>query len=249
MGEKHITNDGCEVEIIEYFGSLNCTVRFRDEKGVILYNQQYSNISKGQAVNPYYYSVCGVGYFGEGMYKAWDNENKKHFKYYTLWRGMLMRCYDKAIQEKLPTYKDVTVCEEWKCLQNFAKWYEENYNTEIMESWQLDKDILIKGNKIYSPDTCCFVPHEINMLFVAGKNNRGECPIGVYKCKDKYRVQISIMGNRAIYLGTFNTKEEAFQAYKTAKEAYIKEIADKWKSQITEECYKAMINYKVEITD
>ena len=105
-----------------------------------------------------------------------------------------------------------------------------------MKGWCLDKDILVKGNKIYSPETCCFVPKGINLLF--GKNNakRGNYPIGVCKFKNKFQATINIKG-KTISLGHFDTPEEAFEAYKTAKEAYIKEVADEWKDRIEEDVY------------
>ena len=118
------------------------------------------------------------------------------------------------------------------------------------KGWQLDKDILIKGNKIYSEDTCCFVPAEINSLFIKCDRSRGEYPIGVnyHKRDRKYVAKISRF-KEDIHLGYFYTPDEAFNAYKEAKEAYIKEVANKWKDQIDLRVYEALMNYQVEITD
>lgn len=88
-------------------------------------------------------------------------DNGKDMQFYTIWKAMLQRCYDNRLKEKLPTYQECYVCEEWKYLSNFKKWYDEHY----VEGWHLDKDILMQGNKFYSPETCCFVPFEINVLF------------------------------------------------------------------------------------
>ena len=161
---------------------------------------------------------------------------------------MIKRCYNKKATEKEPTYIGCAVDERWHNFQNFAEWYDENYNPETMKEWHLDKDILIKRNKIYSHETCCFVPQEINLLFVKSNNTRGKYPIGVYKENRKFITQVRINGKREI-VGSFNTPEQAFQAYKTAKEQYIKEVADKWKDKIDPRVYNAMYNYKVEITD
>lgn len=237
VGEKFITNEGYEIEIIEYIDETNCTIRFKN--GNVIKNRYYTDIKKGCIKNPLHKSIFGVGFLGQGKYSA-----KRGNKIYTTWRNMLRRCYDKTYQEVQPTYKDVTVCEEWKCFQIFAEWVEENYK----EGFQLDKDILIKGNKIYSPETCCFVPQEINNLFTKRSNHRGEYPIGVQKVCNNFQVRFVKSGVQ-ICLGVFNTIFEAFQAYKTAKEAHIKEVADKWRGQITEPCYEALINYQVEITD
>ena len=118
------------------------------------------------------------------------------------------------------------------------------------EGWHLDKDILIKGNKIYSPKTCCFVPREINNLLISRRNGRGDLPIGVTKDKklEKFIAQVSI-NKKQVRLGTFGTPEEAFQAYKTAKENYIKQKAEEWKGLIDPRVYQAMYEYQVEITD
>ena len=139
-----------------------------------------------------------------------------------------------------PTYKDVTVCEEWHNFQNFAKWFEDNY----VEGFELDKDILVKGNKIYSPETCCFVPKEINSLFKNYNNNLLPTGISYDKINKKYKVSIRINGKMKTK-GRYVTVEEAFKVYKTAKETYIKEVADKWKEQISDKVYQAMYNYKL----
>jgi hypothetical protein len=107
---------------------------------------------------------------------------------------------------------------------------------------------LVKGNKVYSPKNCCFVPAEINMLFVKCGNKRGLYPIGVSKVGNKFKAKLKINHN-SFNLGHFNTPHEAFQAYKIAKENHIKVVAEKYKEYITEPTYQALINYQVEIND
>ena len=119
---------------------------------------------------------------------------------------------------------------------------------------ELDKDILNKNNKIYSPDNCIFVPHKINSLFVKSNIARGNLPIGVtyYKKYDCFNAQLSLEENgkrTVLNLGYFSTPVEAFQEYKIYKEKYIKMVADEYKEQIPYKLYKAMYEYKVEITD
>ncbi len=232
VGEEHKTLQGYTVKIIEYFGAKNCTIQFDD--GLIIKKVQYYNLKNGTIVNPYHKSLCNIGFLGVGLYKCTKNNI-----YYYSWKRMITRCF---------MYKNTSVCEEWCNFQNFAKWFEENYNPETMEGWQLDKDILVKNNRVYSPDTCCFVPQEINCLFVRHFSTRGSLPIGVRKSGNKFCAVFKIK-NISNYLGTFDTKEEAFQAYKTAKEKNIKEIADEWRNKINLKVYKAMYNYQVEITD
>jgi hypothetical protein len=115
----------------------------------------------------------------------------------------------------------------------------------------LDKDILIKGNKVYSPETCIFIPSEINTLFVKNDVNRGEFPIGVTfnKENNNYLSHCNNGHRKIIHLGTFNNIEDAFKVYKEYKEKIIKQIAEEYKSKIPEKIYNAMINYDVEITD
>lgn len=245
-GEKYITKEGYPFEIIESFGSYNYTIRLEDENNTILKNIAFKEIKSGSIANPYHRSVCGIGYHGVGKYVS--SINGRTPLVYECWNSILKRCHNKNKLEKRPTYKGVTICEEWKCLQNFGVWYDENFKNTFTGRWELDKDILFKGNKIYSPETCCFVPAEINSLFTKNNARRGKYPIGVSKKGKKYRSQIQISGS-VDWLGDFDTIEEAFKAYKTAKEIYIKKLANKYRGQITESCYYAMCNYEVEITD
>jgi len=232
VGEKHITNEGYQVEIVEYFGVNKCTIRFKD--GNIKKEIRYDNIKSGRLRNPYHKSVYGVGFIGEGKYKS--KINNKTTTYYEAWNNMFERCYNSSLNRN-PTYKDVTVCEEWHNFQVFAKWFEENWKP-WMEGWHLDKDILLKGNKIYNPETCCFVPNEINRLFTRVDNYKK----GVYKSGINFVALISLKeGNK--YMGTFKTVEEAIEVYKKAKEVYIKEIANEWKDKIDTKVYDAMCNY------
>jgi hypothetical protein len=185
--------------------------------------------------------MCNIGYRGSE-----DIDFKSET--YMRWHDMLNRCYNKKFHEKQPQYKECRVCEEWLNFSNFKVWYEKNkYGDKPLD---LDKDILFKGNKIYSPTTCCFVPHCINTLFVNGKKVRGEFPLGVYfeKEKGKYRTCMAFMGKQ-IKLGTFEDIDSAFARYKDYKENFIKDMAEQYKTKIPDKVYDAMINWKIEITD
>lgn len=242
-GEKYFTSEGYEIQIIEYINNRNCTILFSDDTK--LSGLSYDAIKRGNIKNPYHKSLFNIGYNGVGVYKC--TFNSKSTKCYTSWRHMLERCYNEKYHIKKPTYKGCSVDKEWHNFQNFAKWYEENYQ----EGFHLDKDILIKGNKIYSPETCCFVPNEINILFNKRDSKRGDYPIGVNlnKASGKFISQLSSNKNFKRNLGSYNTSEEAFNAYKIAKEAYIKQMAEKNKGQIIKKCYEALYNYKVEFYD
>ena len=168
---------------------------------------------------------------------------------------MLTRCYSEKEHKKHPTYIDCEVRDEWRNFQNFAKWYENNYYTVKGEIMHLDKDILVKHNKIYSPETCIFVPQAINKLFVKSDKSRGSSVIGTSPLKNgKYRAYCQIFNpetgkSKRSHLGVYNTQEKAFEVYKQFKEKNIKEVADYYKEQIPINLYNALYRYKVEITD
>ncbi len=244
VGETFINGQGCALIITEYINSNNVTVQFED--GVVGRNKRYSDIVRGEVRNPYYPSLYGKGYIGVGKYVS--RINGKMTMQYSSWKNVLERCYDEEHLKKNQTYTECYPSKEWHCLQDFGKWFDENYSPEYMQGWELDKDIITKGNKLYSPETCDFVPKEINNLFLFCKKTRGKYPIGVRKTGKRFNAYFTI--NRVqIPLGTFDTIEEAFQAYKTAKEQHIKNIADKWRGKITERTYRAMYNWTIEITD
>lgn len=247
---------GYEMRIIRYDNANNIIVEFQDEYKAKVHTK-YCHFVNGQVKNPYHLSICNIGYIGMGKYKSIDEDGKKT-KAYIIWSNMLRRCYDPYIINKHITYKDCIVCNEWHNFQNFAEWYENNYYEVLDEKMHLDKDILIKGNKIYSPETCMFVPQRINTLFVKKDVNRGHYPIGLYEryCKNilKICVKCSISdkkGSKRIYLGDFPLDRpfQAFTVYKNFKENYIKQVADEYKDLIPKELYEALYKYEVEIND
>ena len=245
-GETYTTTEGYVVEVVEYRSSKDCDVKFLDVFGYVSKNRYLKDVKKGIVKNPYHRSVYGKGYLGESE----TIKNSKKGREYNIWKKALERCYSESYQNKKPTYIGCSVCEEWLNYNNFRKWYEENWKASMDTSWHLDKDILIKGNKIYSPDTCCFIPPDINSLLTKSDAKRGEHYIGVSAKGDKFLTQMSSKrGSVKTHIGLFDTPEEAFQAYKVAKENLIKDVADKWKGEITSQVYEALYNYKVDVTD
>lgn len=237
------------------YGSIMTIIKYKNNKDIIVQFENgyktkvcYSDFKKGLVKNPYDKTVYNIGYLGEGKYKT--RENSKHTIQNKYWMNMLNRCYCKEYKIKQPTYKNVICCNEWHNFQNFGKWFDENYYTINNERMALDKDILYKGNKIYSPNTCIFVPQRINSLFVKNNKDRGKYPIGVSynKSRNKYFVQCSDK-KKSNFLGRYETVEEAFNTYKHFKEQYIKQVADEYKDKIPKKLYDAMYNWKVEIND
>lgn len=249
IGEINHNKLGEKIEIVEYNKAKDIIVQF--ENGCKI-KTTYQHFKEGVAENPYNKTIYGKGYIGQGKYKA--KKNNKHTIQYKFWYGMFLRCYNENQRYKYPTYKNCTVCEEWYDFQVFAEWFDKNYYEIEGQKMHIDKDILVKGNKVYSPQNCIFVPQRINELFTKNDINRGEYPIGVYfhKIKQMFRSQCSILKNDKKHqkiLGEYNSPTEAFNVYKTFKESYIKEVADEYKNLIPKELYNALYNYQVQITD
>ena len=188
--------------------------------------------------------VCGIG-FNSGKYPA--TVNGKVLKEYKLWRSILSRCYSIKYQEEHPTYIGCQVSENFKNYSYFHEWVQQQIGFGET-GFELDKDLLLKGNRIYSEDTCVFIPKELNALLTKRTLDRGLLPIGVTKNRNKFMAQCMKEG-KIKCLGTFDTTELAFQAYKTFKEGHIKTQAEVYKNEIEPIAYQALINYKVEIED
>ena len=206
--------------------------------------------------------IYGIGHVD---YSLPISKKGKKSKEYETWRGILKRCLDDGYLEREPTYNGCSISKEWTYYKNFYDWItsQENYKQwkEGGKGWAIDKDILIKGNKVYSSETCLLVPMNVNSLFTNRKLHRGSYPIGVsYSkknnkflayCNDPFKERND--GGRYIghYLGSYTTPEEAFYAYKKFKEEMIKKVAilEFQRENITQKCYEAMINYQIEIDD
>lgn len=249
LGEERYNKQGYLMKIVKYDGSKNIIIEFQDKYKARIHTQ-YSNFKAGIAKNPYCPEVFDVGIIGN-KYKS--KEKGKTAKEYSTWLNILQRCFNNKTKEKQPAYADVTCCEEWLYYENFYEWLHAQPNFDKWykgERWAVDKDILKKGNKVYSPENCVLVPIDINNLFVKQSGCRSELPIGVRKNNEKFQSCCCYL-SKCIPLGTYDTSEQAFQSYKTYKESLIKQIAqDEFsKGNITEKCYNAMMNYIVEITD
>lgn len=249
--ERNYNTFGSEMIILEYKMRRDIDVYF-PEYDWTAKSVRYDNFKNGAIKCPYERRIYGVGYLGEGEYKV--SENCKATRVYDVWHDMIKRCYSEKFHKKHPTYKDCIVCDEWLNFQNFAKWYDRNYYEIKDERMHLDKDVLFKHNKIYSPDTCIFVPQAINSLFVKRDNDRGESVIGTTPFQGKYVAQCSFINpktgkSKQEYLGRYDTQEKAFEVYKYYKEKNIKEVADYFKGLIPKRLYDGMYEYEVEITD
>ena len=208
---------------------------------------ELGSIRKGDVKDPYSPSVYDIGILGT---KYSSRVSGVQTKEYELWQNMLKRCYSNTYKKEYPTYIGCEVSENFKSYEYFYEWCNQQVGFDN-DGWHLDKDLLVKGNKIYSENTCVFIPPEINSVLIKSDKIRGKHPIGVYWCNTKkvFVAQVSKNKGKSEHLGCFKTEIEAFNAYKTAKEIYIKELANKWEGKIDERAYNALMNYTVEITD
>lgn len=245
LGETVLQNCGEIAFIVEYNGASDIVIQF--QKTGELVKCTYQQFIQGNCKSHFTPSRYGVGIIG----LAETTDNGKALTSYICWSDMLRRCYDITYKKGLPTYKGCTVCDEWLFYPNFKKWYDENYYECNGERMELDKDILSKDNKMYSPDNCVFVPHSINSMFTKRNADRGELPIGVRKMGSKFGASCNT-GSRDSkkHLGVFDTPEKAFyDGYKPFKEQFIKDKANEYKEKIPSNLYTALINYQVAITD
>lgn len=224
LGEQYITREGYKVEIVKYFNSRDVSVKFED--GFILNYLLYSNIKTGQIKNYNHPSIYGKGYIGYGLYKP-SSEGIKD-PAYKIWSHILERCYSKQQHLNFPTYTDVTITSEWLNYQNFAKWFYEESN--YAEGWEIDKDILSdENNKIYSPETCIFVPKEINSLVAFKKTSKNNLPVGITYRRGKYEARVQL-NKKSKFLGNFENLETAYEVYKVEKIKIIRDIVLKYEN-------------------
>jgi hypothetical protein len=205
--------------------------------------------------------VWGVGVCERGKYKMSyvdpADGKKKNTAEYRLWCDMIARCYDEKRRSKWPAYAGCTVSDNFLNFQWFAEWCNNQIGFKVKDengTWQMDKDMLVKGNRVYSEDTCVFIPRCLNLVAHKNKHQRNGLPIGVslYKTAEKtrYKARCSLgeKGKEA-NLGYHSTVEEAFAAYKKFKESFIKERADQFKGKIDDRVYNALMSYEVRIDD
>ena len=234
-----------DFKILKYDDARNVEIQFFNTGFEAIV--ELGSIRSGSVKDPYSPSVCGVGITG-ARYPT--KVNGVHTKEYALWHSMLTRCYSDDYKKKYPTYIGCEVSDNFKSYEYFYEWCSKQVGFDNKD-WHLDKDLLMKGNKVYSENSCVFIPREINSLLIKCDASRGEHLIGVNWCKTKKAFKARVRKNKggSEWLGYFNTELEAFNAYKTAKESFIKEQANKFKSQIDLRAYNALMSYEVMIDD
>ena len=238
-----------DFKILKYNDKKNVEIQFLNTgfKAVV----ELGSIRNGKVKDPHSPSVFGEGILGT---KFPTKVSGVQTKEYSLWMNMLRRCYSDKYQKKYPTYEGCEVSDNFKSYEYFYEWCHSQIgfgDDGNGNPFHLDKDLLVKGNKVYSESTCVFIPREINQVLVKTTASRGEHLIGVCWKKANKAFVATVRKNKGKqkHLGYFNTELEAFNAYKIAKESFIKEQANKWKDKIDPRAYNALMKYTVEITD
>lgn len=185
--------------------------------------------------------VYGVGYNDKSR-PAYIN--KKRTKEYTSWKNMLERCYSEKFLKRKTSYIGCTVSDNFKNYSYFYDWYN-SQKYKCNDSAELDKDLLVKGNKLYSENTCCLIPPKINAIFVKKRKNNG-LPVGVSKHYNKFYCEASF-ANGPVKVYGFDTIDDAAKKYKELKELHVKKIAEEFKDLLEPKVYFAMMNFSVEI--
>lgn len=187
---------------------------------------------------------CGYASHKHLIYEIAYNSSLEHLSHgsiYKCWRNLLERTVG---ENKPPTYSDCTICEEWLDFEQFRLWVN-SCDSGYRDGYKLDKDILSNGNKHYSPETCVFVPHEINCLF-RQKSRKNDLPTGVNKYGNRYVSEFRAKGVRKKKY--FSSKEEASKWYSEQKKLYIIELANDYYSKklIHKRTYDGMLKYALE---
>jgi len=230
IGEKHITNEGHELTVIEGGSKYGyCTIQI--EKWIS--EKNYGNIKAGKIRYPYHKSIFSIGYIGVGSY------NYINFKKaYNVWVAMIQRCHEKKRLKIRPDYIEVEISKEWYNFQIFAEWFEKHY----IEGWQIDKDLLSGSKKMYSKDTCCFLPPELNVFLQKKQKNNTSGKLGVFwnKKRKKWASSIGLK-----HLGFFNNIEDAAVAYRKAKKEKLLMLIEKYSNKLEQRALKALKNLKI----
>ncbi len=237
-GDIYRTKTYGALKILEDRGTLEVLVEFITT-GYRTTSTRY-NIKSGMIKDVMLPSIYGIGFLGDGSYKA--KINGRLTTAYRKWCGLLCRCYGESGKGHWDCYKHgkITVCKSWHNFQVFAEWFYINST----EGWDLDKDF--KGGREYSENNCIFIPPELNKILING-TTKSQLPIGVTKVSGGkgYTARCCRQGNNREYLGVFACPDTAFLAYKEAKEANIKRVANRYKNTLTTEVYDTIIRYEV----
>lgn len=250
VGARFESKSGGEFEIIEIIDSNRIKIKFLDEfqfEKIVDKN----SIRKNSVKNPYKPTIFGIGYFGVGKYRAKYGAAAKGFRNtveYNTWQNMLQRCYyDKYINrvEGTTCYDTVAVCSDWHNFQNFAEWYYSKakiFEGKILGRLHVDKDIISKGtSKVYSPETCCLIPQEINAFFIGqNKGKSRNLPLNIVKSSNGYRI---LRLHNLIINKEFKSLQEAVSFRDDVKQKCLNKLIIKYFDALEDRVIDALVNY------
>ena len=258
-GYEFKTNSGWAGKVVEYRNASDVLVEWQD---VSKSSQTWSDISNGSIKPLFQPSVSGVGFIGDGLYipksyKLDKYKGKAHAdeRIYAYWQRMIVRCYNEKEQQKpsCRAYIGCAVDDHWHNFQNFADWACKKEQSSFKEGdkiWELDKDLLVDGNRVYSADTCTFLPPDIN-IFLSDRDWSEKCPRGVNYikpatsgAKEGWIARCHVDGKR-LYLGYYDDPMIAFYKYKEVKEQYAKTLAERYKDSLERDAYLKLKEYAV----
>lgn len=204
VGGKYNTNSSGMLEVLNIINSKEVEVKFLDTGNIRV--AQAGSIKKGEVKDLIY----GVGYCNRS--RGTRNPDGSIKKSYDAWRRLLYRC-TPAWWGLHPTYKGVSVCDEWACYEVFAEWFESRNTSDDLE---VEKDLLILGNKQYSPTTCCLLPNYINKAIVIQREHQGYC-------ERNGKFEVNFMGG---YRGTYEDTKAAQEAYIKLKVDHVRSLSN-----------------------
>ncbi len=238
VGDVFNTNFSGDCVVVEYNGSQDILVKFEDGTTTKTYSHM---LQAGKVKNLNSPRVFGKGFIGVGAYSAGKTGNIT--KEYNTWSAMLARCYDTKNQ--LQSYVDCKVVDSWLNFQVFAEWCN-NQPGFSLPNWQLDKDLLVHNNKIYSPETCTFLPRELNVIFRSKKiSGNPDLPKGVEFRSGRF-VATSSVGGKVVSLGSYGDKFEAFESVRLHVNNKVCSLAEHHKDNLCQKAYIKLISFDYE---
>lgn len=236
VGDTYTLKQGGTATVIEYQHSDRVLIKHNDKHGHT-HLVQAGHLKRGNIKNPYHPSVYGIGYIGDGAYLV--SKDRKHLVAYKKWQSMIERCYSERYQLKKPSYVGCTVSNDWLNYQNFAEWFYSDPHHD--RGYELDKDVLLVGNKVYSGKTCALVPSDINN-FAKGYAKENNLPIGVGYRNGSYSARI-YKGGKSEWVGSYSELNEAAKAYTSARNYHARQLAEHWKNKVSYAVYRALSNW------
>jgi hypothetical protein len=240
IGQVYKTNEGGSVTVINYIHAEKVLVQHNDDYKHEQFVQS-SCLRAGVLKNPYRPSVKGVGFIGSGKFPR--SIMSKPTKPYALWASMINRCYCEKRNSSKKSLSGISVDKEWHNFQNFALWLDLQENG-MNPDFDLDKDLRVPGNKIYSKYSCSMVPREINKMVKSMSGYERDLPQGV-KIKGTHFESYIGMNGSQFYLGRYQTAEDASKAYKDKKQEYFVEMAEKHKNVIHADVYTNLTTRRI----